>query len=113
MKQANKKEEVINELIKMADKDGDDKIDKDKILKMVAGAPAKQAKTMSMDKLKAQFLEMDLDTSGYITKDELKQGLLKKGKDVSEEVVDELIKMADKDADGKINIDEFLKAVAE
>ena len=37
----------------------------------------------------------------------------KKEKYVSDEVINELIKMADKDGDGKINIDEFLKAVAE
>ena len=60
-----------------------------------------------------EFQEFDWNKIGYITKDELKQGLLKMGKDVSEEVVDELIKMADKDGDGKINIDKFLKAVAD
>ena len=68
---------------------------------------------MSIDKLKTQFQELDLDNSGFVTRDELKKALLKKRKDVPEEVVDEIIKMADKDGDGKIDIDEFLKVVAE
>ena len=54
---------------------------------------------------------MDLDNSGFVTRDELKKALLKKRKDVPEEVVDEIIKMADKDGDGKIDIGELLKYI--
>ena len=54
---------------------------------------------------------MDLDNSGFVTRDGLKQALLKKRKDVPEEVVDEIIKMADKDGNGKIDIGELLKYI--
>ena len=105
--------EVIEVLIKMADTDGDGKLNLNEFLKVNAQALSmdEQAQTMSIDELKTQFQELDLDNSGFVTRDELKKALLKKRKDVPEEVVDEIIKMADKDGDGKIDIGELLKYI--
>ena len=60
--------------------------------------------------LKKAFEVMDTNKDGVVTKDEL-MGLLKGlGEDVTDEVVDEMINIADANGDGKIDFEEFVKA---
>ena len=66
-----------------------------------------------IDLLTAEFQEADLDETGYLTKSELKNAMLKKGKKLSDEVIEALIKDADTDGDGKLNLKEFLKVNAQ
>ena len=65
-----------------------------------------------VDLLTAEFHEADLDKTGYLTTYELKNAILKKGKALSNKVIEAMIQDADKDGDGKVNLEEFLKAVA-
>ena len=51
---------------------------------------------------------MDVNKDGAVTKDELKK--LLKGQGISDETIDDMMKMADLNADGKVMFDEFLKA---
>ena len=51
---------------------------------------------------------MDVNKDGAVTKDELKK--LLKGQGISDETIDDMMKMADFNADGKVMFDEFLKA---
>ena len=53
---------------------------------------------------------MDANKDGVVTKDELKTLLKGLGEDVSDEVVDEMINIADENGDGKVQFDEFVKA---
>ena len=60
--------------------------------------------------LKKAFTVMDANGDGVVTKDELKSLLKGLGEDVTDDVVDEMIKIADTDGDGKIQFEEFVKA---
>ena len=62
------------------------------------------------EELKKAFAVMDTNGDGVVTKEELKNLLKGLGEDVSDEVVDEMIKMADENGDGKIQFEEFVKA---
>ena len=52
--------------------------------------------------LKKAFEVMDANKDGVVTKDELVTLLKGLGEDVTDEVVDEMIKIADENGDGKI-----------
>ena len=56
---------------------------------------------------------MDANKDGVVTKDELITLLKGLGEDVTDEVVDEMIKIADEIGDGKIQFEEFVKASCE
>ena len=52
--------------------------------------------------LRKAFDVMDANKDGVVTKEELKNLLKGLGEDVTDEVVDEMIKVADTNGDGKI-----------
>ena len=51
---------------------------------------------------------MDANKDGVVTKEELTTLLKGLGEDVTDEVVDEMIKIADENGDGKIQFEEFV-----
>ena len=63
--------------------------------------------------LKESFASMDTNGDGNITKEELKVLLSKYGEANDDAAIDELIKIADVNDDGKVNFNEFIKAAAE
>jgi len=58
------------------------------------------------DKLKAAFEMYDKDGSGSISTDEIKQ-VLGVGKDISEEVWQQIVKEVDANGDGEVSFEEF------
>jgi len=62
--------------------------------------------------LRKAFDVMDANKDGVVTKDELKTLLKGLGEDVTDEVVDEMINIADENGDGKVQFDEFCKAAS-
>ena len=60
--------------------------------------------------LKKAFEVLDENKDGVISKDELSKLLGGLGEDVTDEVVTEMMNLADTDGDGKVNFDEFCKA---
>ena len=62
--------------------------------------------------LKKAFEVMDTNKDGVVTRDELTTLLKNLGENVSDDVVDEMIKIADDNGDGKIQFDEFVKAAS-
>ena len=71
------------------------------------------SKKLSADQiaeLKKAFDVMDANKDGFVTKDELKSLLKGLGEDVTDEVVDEMISIADTNGDGKVEFDEFCNA---
>ena len=53
------------------------------------------------------FAVFDVDKDGYITKSELHQVMNRLGENLTDEQLDAMIREADEDGDGKINISEF------
>ena len=53
---------------------------------------------------------MDANKDGVVTKEELKNLLKGLGEDVTDEVVDEMIAIADTNNDGKVQFEEFCNA---
>ena len=62
----------------------------------------KMKDTDSEEEIKEAFKTFDKDGSGFITADELRQVMTNLGEKLTAEEVDEMIKEADTDADGKI-----------
>jgi hypothetical protein len=60
--------------------------------------------------LRESFSHMDANGDGTVTKDELKQLLEGLGESTTPEVVDEMMKLADKNNDGVVDFEEFVKA---
>ena len=61
--------------------------------------------------LRKQFDSYDKDQKGYITRDEFKNAVVNKvSSKVTAEEVDKMMEEADKDGDGQIDYEEFLKA---
>lgn len=63
----------------------------------------------SLPEVNALFKKMDLDGNGVLDKSELKSGL--EGLGCTDEIADAMIKQADIDGDGKVNLAEFIMAV--
>ena len=53
---------------------------------------------------------MDANKDGVVTKDELRTLLKGLGEEVTEDVVDEMMNIADENGDGKVQFEEFVKA---
>ena len=71
------------------------------------------SKKLSADQiaeLRKAFDVMDANKDGVVTKDELKNLLKGLGEDVTDEVVDEMIAIADTNNDGKVQFEEFCNA---
>ena len=62
--------------------------------------------------LRKAFDVMDANKDGVVTKDELRTLLKGLGEEVTDEVVDEMINIADENGDGKVQFDEFCKAAS-
>ena len=56
-------------------------------------------------KIREAFKLFDLNSDGMITKDELSKAISKIGSKVSDEEIDNLVKIIDRDGDQKINYD--------
>ena len=63
--------------------------------------------------LKKAFQVMDSNGDGVVTKEELKNLLKGLGEDVTDDIVDEMIKIADENGDGKIQFEEFVTAATD
>lgn len=65
--------------------------------------PEEKVDDDTVKNLTAAFQVFDLDNDGYITRDELKKAMDTIGETVTEEQLNEFMKMADTDKDGRIN----------
>lgn len=63
-----------------------------------------------VDDLKKAFADMDIDNNGYVTENELKELLSRRGKYVNDPVISEIMKICDVNGDGVISFAEFVKA---
>ncbi|CAG9863725.1 unnamed protein product [Phyllotreta striolata] len=104
--------EKAEEIIRTASHSGSDLIDQNDFLSFVKliqqACPGDGDEDLSSD-LKAAFEVFDNDRDGFITKEELKTAMEMIGEAVTDEQLDQVIRMADIDKDGRINYEEFVK----
>ena len=102
----------IKTLINGVEKDG--KVDTDELLKKVGRGPKREVMNRAFTQrkiLRKQFDGYDKDQKGYITRDEFRKVLENKvSSSITPEEVDKMMEDADKDGDGQIDYEEFLKA---
>ena len=63
-----------------------------------------------ISELRYAFNRMDVNKDGFVTKKELRRLFRELGQEVKEEVIDEMIAIADTNRDGLIDFDEFCNA---
>ena len=64
-------------------------------------------------RLQQGFTTVDTNGDGQVTKEELKSLLSQLGESIDDAVIDEMIKIADVNGDGKVDFNEFVKAATE
>ena len=60
--------------------------------------------------LRKAFDVMDANKDGVVTPDELRTLLTGLGEEVTDDIINEMIKVADTNGDGKVDFEEFVKA---
>lgn len=97
----------VQELIQQASRSGDGLISEDEFLHFMNRQSPDSDDIM--EDLLAAFRVFDKDNNGYITRDELKRAMEMIGESVTEACLDEMLRIADVDKDGRINYEEFAR----
>jgi calcium-dependent protein kinase len=92
----------VDRIFKLVDVDNSGEIDFSEFVT----ATVNRGELLQHDKLKAAFEMYDKDGSGSISTDEIKQ-VLGVGKDISEEVWQQIVKEVDANGDGEVSFEEF------
>jgi len=100
------KKEEIKKMISDIDKDGSGTIDFSEFLEMMT---AKMSEKDSREEILKAFRLFDDDETGKISFRNLKRVAKELGENMTDEELQEMIDEADRDGDGEINEDEFLR----
>merc|ERR1712159_979368 len=100
------KKDEIRKMIADIDKDGDGTIDYDEFMMMMT---AKMAEKDSREEICKAFRLFDDDETGKITFKNIKRVAKELGENMTDEELQEMIDEADRDGDGEINEEEFLR----
>ena len=101
-------EEGINEMLKNVDLNGDGEIDFEEFY-----AAMKKDSITVTGELEEAFKVFDKDNDGFISAAELRHVMTNLGEKLTEEEVNEMIREADANGDGRINYDEFIKIMSQ
>ena len=100
------KKEEIKKMISDIDKDGSGNIDFTEFLEMMT---AKMSERDSREEILKAFRLFDDDETGKITLKNLKRVAKEIGENMTDDELMEMIEEADRDGDGEIDQDEFLR----
>ncbi|XP_016081029.1 calmodulin-A-like [Ornithorhynchus anatinus] len=104
----NPTEAELKGIIDQVDTDGNGTVDFPEFL----GLMAQMMKDPEVeDGIREAFRMFDKDGNGYISAAELRQVLATLGEKLTDEEVDEMIRGADTDGDGKVNYEEFVRVL--
>ncbi|XP_075925680.1 troponin C, skeletal muscle-like [Petromyzon marinus] len=101
--------EELDAIIEEVDEDGSGTIDFEEFLVMMVRQMKEESAGQTEEELAEAFRILDTNGDGYIDRDELKDILLNTGENVTDLEMDELMKDGDKNCDGRLDFDEFLK----
>jgi len=102
-------EAELLDMINEVDADGDGTIDFDEFLEMMA---QKMKGLDDEEEIKEAFKVFDKNGDGFIEASELRQVMQSLGEKLTEEEVEDMIKEADVDGDGRVNYQEFAPYVS-
>ncbi|XP_035694195.1 calmodulin-1-like [Branchiostoma floridae] len=98
-------ENLIQGIMDHYDEDANGKLDFEEFEKLVKDL--KKFGEADPEEVLDMFNTIDQDKSGYIDEEELRQAMTEKF-DTDDQTIKAMVKMADKDGDGKISISEFI-----
>lgn len=99
-------EEEVRKVLEVADTDGDGMINFPEFLNMMANN-LNQAQVDAENQLEHMFKIIDRDQDGFITHSEMKRAIEEMGDTTTDAEVNEMIRKADSDGDGKLTFEEF------
>lgn len=102
----NPTEAELQDMINEIDCDGNGTIDFPDFLSLMS---RKMKDTDSEEDILEAFKVFDRDGNGFISASELRHVMTNLGEKISDEELDEMVREADIDSDGKINIEDFVK----
>ena len=95
-------ENEVKAMIQVVDKNRNGYVDYDEFIQMMTQTQIKPLN--AEEELRKTFNIFDMDGNGYISHDEIKMTMEHLGEKVTDDEVNEMIKAADKNGDGKIDI---------
>ncbi|XP_063720655.1 calmodulin-A-like [Symsagittifera roscoffensis] len=98
-------EQELQDMINEVDGDGNGLIDFQEFLQMMS---RKAGEGDEEEEIKEAFKVFDQDGNGLIDRNELKNIMLNLGERLTDEECDQMIKEADLDGDGFVNLEEFI-----
>jgi len=101
----NPTDKELKEMIEEVDEDGNGTIEFDEFIVMMAKS-MKETERNTAD-VEAAFKVFDQDGDGFISPEELKSVMLTLGETLSQDEIEEMIREADLDGDGKVCYEEF------
>ncbi|XP_048357589.1 calmodulin-A-like [Sphaerodactylus townsendi] len=106
----NPTEAELRAMIHDIDTNGNGTVDFPEFLALMA---KRVRETDSEEEIRDAFRVFDKDGNGYICAAELRHVMTNLGEKLTEEEVDEMIKEADMDGDGRVNYEEFVRVMLE
>ncbi|KAK8816179.1 calmodulin [Blastocystis sp. ATCC 50177/Nand II] len=100
----NPSDDDIEEMMLSVDKNQDGQISYDEFMNLIS---IQIKASEDVDEMEEAFAVFDVDKDGYITKSELRQVMNRLGESLTDEQLDAMIREADTDGDGKIDIKDF------
>lgn len=100
------KKEEIRQMIAQADTDGSGMIDFTEFEKLMT---LKLGERDANEEMAKAFRLFDDDETGYVTFKNLKRVAMELGEDISDEELQEMIDEADRDGDGRVTQDDFVR----
>ncbi|XP_023331275.1 neo-calmodulin [Eurytemora carolleeae] len=94
-------EEELQEMVSEVDQDGSGAIELDEFIQMMAN------RISEGNKIKQVFDFFDKNDDGYISSAELTAVMLDLGEQLTEDEIEEMMRWADKDGDGRVGYSEF------
>ena len=104
----NPTEAELQDMIAEVDTDGNGTVDFPEFLSLMA---RRMKDSDSEEELKEAFRVFDKDQNGFISAAELRHVMANLGERLTDAEVDEMVREADVDGDGRINFDEFVKVM--
>jgi len=105
-------DQEISDMINNVDVDGNGTVDFNEFLAMMSRSNCRRvespARKTEEEELRQAFRIFDIDGNGYVDANELKITMFNLGENLSDKDIKQMLKLADKNKDGRIDYEEFI-----